>query len=179
MAGDVTTVARPYAEAVFARAKDAGQLDAWSETLTLLGSIVGNEEIALRIGNPNVPRERMRDIILDIAGADLLPQAQNLVKLLAENDRLAVLPEIGRLFEDLRAKEQGVRQVLVRSAYVLSAAEEKKLAEALKARLGTDVELTVEKDPGLIGGVEVRSGDLVIDGTVRGRLQRLANALQT
>ena len=178
MAGDITTIARPYAEAAFAAARQADQLDAWSEALELLAAIAGDASMASQIGNPNVPRERVRDMILDVAGDALPAQAKNLVKLLAENDRLAMLPEIARLFEVSRTEQRGIRQVCIRSAYAIDAEQQTALAQALKARLGADVELTVEEDPSLIGGLEIRADDLVIDGSVRGRLQKLATELQ-
>jgi len=178
MAGDITTIARPYAEASFAAARESSQVDAWSEALDLLAAIAGNEALADQISNPNVPRERVRDMILAISGDDLPVQAQNLVKLLAENDRLAVLPEIARLFEVLRTEQRGIRQVHIRSAFEMDKAQQQELAAALKARLGAEVEMTVETDPTLIGGVEIRADDLVIDGSVRGRLQKLATELQ-
>ena len=178
MAGDITTIARPYARAVFELARDTGQLDHWSDTLSLLAAIAGSEEMAHQIDNPSIPRERLRDIILDVAGDALSPQGRNLVKLLTENTRLAVLPEIARLFEEMKTAQQGLRQVHIRSAYAVGAPQQKELADALKARLGAEVELTVEKAPSLIGGVEIRAGDLVIDGSVRGKLQRLATELQ-
>lgn len=178
MAGDITTIARPYAEAVFARAQETGQVAAWSEALQLLGSLAANDEMASQIGNPNVPRERLRDILLDIAGSSLPAEVQNLVKLLAEHDRLVVLPEIAHLFEVLKTEQKGVRQVHVRSAYAMNAAQQKSLAAALKERLNATVELTVEKDPSLIGGIEIRADDLVIDDSVRGKLHKLATELQ-
>jgi F-type H+-transporting ATPase subunit delta len=178
MAGDITTIARPYAEASFAAARESNQIDAWSEALDLLGAVAGNEALAGQIGNPNVPRERVRDTLLAIAGDAIPIQAQNLVKLLADNDRLAVLPEIARLFEVLRTEQRGIRQVHIRSALEMDDTQRAELAAALKVRLGADVELTVETDPSLIGGVEIRADDLVIDGSVRGRLQKLATELQ-
>jgi len=178
MSGDITTIARPYAEAIFARGKDGGQLEAWSDALSLLATIVGSPDLMSQIANPNVARERLRNIILDVAGADLPREAQNLVKLLSENNRLGALGEIARLFEDLRAAQAGVRQIVIRSAYPLEPAEQNEIAAALKARLGEDVQLTVEQEPTLIGGLEIRAGDLVIDGTVRAKLRQLANDLQ-
>lgn len=178
MAGDTTTIARPYAEAVFDRAKETGQLEAWSRALTLLSSIAGDAAMAEQIANPNVPRRRLAELMLGVGGEALSGEAANLVRLLAENDRLALLPDIAALFESRKVAEQGVRQVHIRSAYALSAADQKALAAALEKRLGGEVALTVEKDTDLIGGVEIRAGDLVIDGSVRGRLQRLANELQ-
>ena len=178
MAGDTTTVARPYAEAAFARARESEQIDSWTEALELLAQLAANEAMAEQIGNPNVPRERVRDILLEILGDRLSAEAQNLVKLLADNDRLSVLPEIARLFEVLKTEQRGVRQVHIRSAYAVDAAQQKKLAAALKAKLNAEVELTIEKDKALIGGIEIRADDLVIDASVRGKLQKLAAELR-
>jgi F-type H+-transporting ATPase subunit delta len=178
MAGDITTIARPYAEAVFARARETGQIDAWSDALGLLAGVADSPEMAGQIGNPNVPRERLRDILLEIGGDQLSPEAQNLVRLLAANKRLSALSEIARLFEVLKTEQRGVRQVHIRSAYAMDAAQQNKIAAALRAKLNADVELTVEKDPALLGGIEIRADDLVIDASVRGRLQKLANELQ-
>jgi F-type H+-transporting ATPase subunit delta len=178
MAGDITTIARPYAEAIFARAQETDQVGAWSDALALLAALAENDEMARQIANPNVPREQIRDILLSIAGDEIPAEAQNLVRLLAANHRLAVIVEIARLFEVLRVRQQGIRQVHIRSAYAVNAAQQKSLAAVLKERLGAEVELTVEKDPDLIGGIEIRAGDLVIDGTVRGRLHKLATELQ-
>jgi F-type H+-transporting ATPase subunit delta len=177
MAGDITTIARPYAEASFAAAKESNQLDAWTEALGLVAAVAGNPQMADQIGNPNVPRERVRDLILEIAGDAIPEQARNLVKLLTENDRLVVLPEVARLFEVLMTKQRGIRQVRIRSAFDVDEAQQQMLVGVLKARLGADVELTVETDPTLIGGIEIRADDLVIDGSVRGRLQKLATEL--
>ena len=178
MAGDITTIARPYAEAAFAAARESNQVDAWSEVLDLLGTIAENPELADQIDNPNVPRERVRDMMLEIAGDAVPVQAKNLVKLLAENNRLVVLPEIARLFEVARTAQRGIRQVHIRSAYDMDETEQRELVAALEKRLGADVELTVETDPSLIGGVEIRADDLVIDGSVRGSLMKLATELQ-
>ncbi|MFZ1537813.1 MAG: F0F1 ATP synthase subunit delta [Chromatiaceae bacterium] len=178
MAGDITTLARPYAEAAFARAQESGEIPAWSNALNLLGALAGNPAMAEQIANPEIPRDLPRDMLLDLGGETLPTEARNLVKLLAENKRLLVLPEIAKVFEELETRNKGVRQVHIRSAYALDAQLQKLLAKMLKAKLNAEVELTVEKDTSLIGGVEIRADDLVIDGSVRGKLQRLASELQ-
>jgi F-type H+-transporting ATPase subunit delta len=178
MAGDITTIARPYAEAVFERAAETGQVDPWSESLAMLAGLVADPQLAIQIANPNCPRERVRDLILQVAGVGLPAELANLVRLLSDNARLAALPEIAALYEERRVAGQGVRQVLVRSAFPVDAAQEQTLAAALAKRFGAQVELTVEQDPDLIGGVEIRAGDLVIDDSVRGKLKQLSNALQ-
>lgn len=177
MAGELTTIARPYAEAIFDRAKESAQLDAWSGALGLLSAIASDPQMVAQIANPNVPRERVRDMILGVAGDALPNEVINLVRLLAHNARLAALPEIAALFEARREADQGVRQVLVRTAFPLDDDARQTIANALSRKLGGQVELTVEEEPALIGGIEVRAGDLVIDDSVRGRLQQLANAL--
>lgn len=178
MAGDITTIARPYAEAVFERAKETGQLDAWSEALALLTAVTSDPQLASQIGNPTVPRERVCDIILDVC-ADALPaEAVNFVRLVADNARFAAIPEIARLFEERRVADQGVRHVLIRSAFDVGADEQEALAAALAKRFGGQVDLTVETDSALLGGIEIRAGDLVIDDSVRGKIKQLANALQ-
>lgn len=178
MAGDITTIARPYAEAAFARAQESGAIPAWSGALNLLGALAGDPAMAAQINNPEIPRDLARDMLLDLGGETLPTEARNLVKLLAENKRLSVLPEIAKVFEELETRNKGIRQVHIRSAYALDAQLQKLLAKALKAKLNAEVELTVEKDTSLIGGIEIRADDLVIDGSVRGKLQRLASELQ-
>lgn len=179
MAGDLTTIARPYAEAVFDRAKETGRLDSWSEALRLLAAAANDPQVAPQIANPNVPRERIRDLLIEVCGEALPLEGANLVRLLADNGRLAAIPEIADLFEARREADQGVRQVLVRSAYPLGEAERRAIAAAMTRRLAAEVELSVEEDPELIGGVEIRAGDLVIDDSVRGKLKQIAHALQS
>jgi F-type H+-transporting ATPase subunit delta len=178
MAGDITTIARPYAAAVFERARETGQVAEWSDALGLLATIGNDPDMADQVGNPNVPRETVRDIILQVAGDALPAEAANLVKLLAENDRLVLLAELAVLFDGLRTAEQGLRAVRIRSAYALTKAEQQVLTSALSTRLGGSVDLTVEQDNALIGGVEIRVGDLVIDGSIRGKLEKLATELE-
>jgi F-type H+-transporting ATPase subunit delta len=178
MAGDSTTIARPYAEAAFDVARAANALDRWSEALNKLAAIVADPQVASQIGNPNLSDKALLDLIFGVAGEGLSAEVQNLVRLLAENERLVVLPDLARLFEARKTAAQGIRHIQIRSAYALSDDEQSRLKSTLKSHFGADVELTVEKDPSLIGGLEVRADDVVIDGSVRGRLQQLANELQ-
>lgn len=182
MAGDFTTIARPYAEAAFAIAQAEGALDTWSEALHRLGAIVSDPQARDLLGNPNVSRERRCELLLAVAaelqGAALSSGPSNLVRILAANGRLPLLPEIARLFEQRKTAAQGVRHVVVRSAFALEDADHLALIGSLKTYLGAEVELRVEHDEGLIGGVEIRADDLVIDGSIRGKLTQLANELQ-
>lgn len=178
MAGDTTTIARPYAEAAFEVAKAEATLDAWADQLALLGAIVEDPQVAAQIGSPNASSEQLRDLIFGVAGEGLSEHVQNLVRLLAQNKRLIVLPDIARLFAQMKTLYDGLRQIQVTSAYPVGDAERDELATRLKAHFGGEVDLTIEEDPDLIGGVKVRAGDVVIDGSVRGKLERLSNDLQ-
>ena len=178
MAQEKTTIARPYAEAVYGRAAETDKLDLWSDMLALLGAAASTPEVAELIANPLLPPDQVRELMLDIGGGHLSEEGQNLVKLLVDNDRLSLLPEIAALYERLKRERQGVLQVEVTSAYALNVAQKKALAEALKERLERDIEISAVKDPSLIGGILIRAGDLVIDGTVRGQLHKLANELR-
>jgi len=178
MAGDITTIARPYAAAVFERAQETNEVAGWSEALGLLAGIGNDPEFAGLIDNPNVPNEVAQDIVLKVAGDALSVEQGNLVKLLVENDRLALLPELSGLFEEMRTAQDGSRVAQVRSAYALTKAEQQELSAVLAAKLGGSIDMTVELDKSLIGGVEIRVGDLVIDGTIRGKLEKLATELE-
>ncbi|MCU7850672.1 MAG: F0F1 ATP synthase subunit delta [Candidatus Thiodiazotropha sp. (ex Monitilora ramsayi)] len=177
MAGEATTIARPYAEAVFARAEETGNLDRWADMLSFLSSVIEDETMAPVVGNPLIERNAMTEMLLEIAGEQVDDEGANLIKVLVQNGRLTLLPAINMLFEQLKADKERIIKAHVTSAYALQPAEEKLIADALKAKLGLDVTITSEKDPDLIGGVHIRAGDMVIDGSVRGKLQQLANEL--
>ncbi|MES9843566.1 MAG: F0F1 ATP synthase subunit delta [Candidatus Sedimenticola sp. PURPLELP] len=177
MAGDTTTIARPYAEAVFARAQESGKLDEWSGMLKFLAEAVNEPALAGVIVNPKVDQEALAGLMLDVCGDHFDEEGQNLVKLLVQNDRLLIAGEIDALYEELKAESEKVLSVHVRSAYALEADQEKQIADALKQKLGREITITSEQDETLIGGVHIRAGDMVFDGSVSGRLQQLANEL--
>ncbi|MCG7877316.1 MAG: F0F1 ATP synthase subunit delta [Candidatus Thiodiazotropha taylori] len=162
---------------MFARAEESGKLDVWSDMLSFLTSVVESQEMAPIVGNPLIEQDALVSLLLEIAGDNVDEEGGNLIKVLVENGRLNVLPEIDALFEELKADKERVSKVHVTSAFALDAAQEKLIAEALKAKLGRNVTITSEKDPDLIGGIHIRAGDMVIDGSVRGQLQQLANEL--
>lgn len=174
---ELTTLARPYADAVFARATQTDKLDVWSDMLALLATVVADDRVSALIGNPEFSAEQLSAFLIDIGGGRLTDEGQNLVKLLAHNDRVALLPEIAGLFETAKSEREGKVDVEVVSAYPVNAAQEQALADALKARLGREVNISSSEDKSLLGGVKVRAGDLVIDGSVRGQLTALANQL--
>lgn len=178
MAQENVAIARPYAEAVLNRARETNALDQWSDMLGLLSTLVQSPEIANLISSPKLSREQIQSVLLEIGGEHLNTEGQNLLKILIHNHRLSVIPEILVLYEQRKREIQGALQVQVSSAHILDATQEQALAAALKKRLQRDIEIQATQDPNLIGGVFIRAGDLVIDGSVRGQLQRMANQLR-
>jgi F-type H+-transporting ATPase subunit delta len=177
MAGDTSTIARPYAEAVFARASESGNLDGWADQLSLLAGLVSDPSLRRVIADPLFGREKLTGLLLEICGDKLDEEGGNLVKLLVQNNRLPVVPEMVEVYQKLKDESQQVLKVHVTSAFALKPAQEKNIADALKVRFGREITITSEKDPAIIGGVHIRAGDTVIDGSVKGRLQQLANEL--
>lgn len=178
MSGEQSTIARPYAEAVFARANETDKLDLWSDMLAFVAEVVNNQDIAPILGSSSIDRHTRTELLLDIVGGRVNEEGENLLKLLMQNDRVQVLPEISVMYEAMKAERAGAIDVRVVSAFALRAPQQKKLAAALKSKLGKDVNITSEKDSALMGGVIIHAGDTVIDGSVRGQLQQLANELE-
>lgn len=177
MAQESITIARPYADAVFARAKESNSLDQWSETLAFLGAVMSDAAMAGVVGNPKISRSDLYDLMNEIGGERFGDEAKNLLRLLIENGRLAIAPQIATQFEALMNQEKGILLVDVTSAYAIDDDQKQVLSEALKAKLGRDIEISTSEDPELIGGMRIRAGDLVIDGSVQGQLTKLANEL--
>jgi F-type H+-transporting ATPase subunit delta len=174
---DKLTVARPYARAAFAEARGEDRLAPWSQALRVAAQVVKDPRVEGLLDNPRVTAAELAELVIGIAGPDLGQHGENFVRTLAANRRLAYLPEISAQFEVLKDAAQGVADVTVTSAAALDAAEQKKLAAALEKRLKRKVRLHSEVDPGLIGGAIVRAGDLVIDGSLSTRLERIAYEL--
>ncbi len=177
MAGDALTIARPYADAVFARADETGTLDLWSEMVELLAAVVQDRGVASAISNPLFDRADLQSLLLEICGGHLSAEGQNMVRVLVQNGRLSVMPELATIYEKLKAERQRTMNVHVRSAYELMPAQEQQIIDALKRKLGLDVTIISECDPELIGGVRIQAGDLVIDGSIKGKIEQLANEL--
>lgn len=173
----ITTLARPYAKAAFNAAESAGQLGAWSKSLGLLGALVSEKKVAGFLFAPSRSTGEQAQALIDLCGAELEAKVQNFVQVLAANKRLALLPEIVQLFEQLKAEREKSVDVEVTSAFEVDAAAASQLAGVLKKRLQRDIKLTTNVDSSLIGGVVVRAGDLVIDNSVRGRLKKLAESM--
>jgi len=175
---ELSTLARPYAEAVFRMAQGENDLAGWSSRIATLAAIVSDSQVARLIADPAVSAERVAGLVIEVAGGDLGVLGANFVKVLAENDRLALLPEIGTQFETLKANAEGTLEATITSAQELTQAQIDDLVAGLKAKFNRTVNVQVAVDPELIGGAVIAIGDQVIDGSVKGRLQRMSFALQ-
>ncbi len=177
MTADKTTVSRPYAKAAFEEARTSGRLEEWSRGLAVAAEVVRDPRVAGLLDNPRVTPEELARLVTGIAGSQLGEVGRNFLLMLAQNGRLAYLPEIAARLEELKDEVEGVADVTVTSATPLDEVQRRRMSEALARRLKRQVRLHCETDPGLIGGAVVRAGDLVIDGSLRARLERLAYEL--
>ncbi len=143
---ELTTIARPYAEAVFKRAGETSNFPAWSDALQLMAAIATDESMAEVIAGAQFSRAELADLFNEVAGSKIDQEAKNLVKLLAENGRLALLPEIAAQYEVQRAEAEGSIDAEIISAYAVSDAQRSKVAASLKQRLGRDINLSVTID---------------------------------
>jgi F-type H+-transporting ATPase subunit delta len=171
---DRSTMARPYAKAAFRQAQADAQLDRWSTVLDRAAAGVADERVAALIGNPRVTPAQVAELVTSIAGENLGTEERNFLHLLADNRRLRILPDIARLFQVLKDEAEGTVDVTVTSAAAMQAGEREQIAAALTRRFGRKVRVHTEVDAALIGGAVVRAGDLVIDGSIRSRLERMA-----
>ncbi len=172
-----TTIARPYAQAVFSLANEQGKLKDWSEMLALAATVASNEEMAALIDNPSVARDQVVEVFLDVCGNRLTEEGKNLIKVLVDNGRLAFLPEIAALYEVERSNAEGTLVAEVTSAKALTDAQQTAIAAGLKKRFGRDVTLECKVNDSLIGGAVIRAGDVVIDGSVTAKLEKLSHQL--
>ncbi len=172
-----STIARPYAQAIFDQAVASKQLPKWSENLALASLVAQDEGMRSVIGNPRLSDAQLIDLFVGVCGDNFDDAAKNLVKLLVENGRLSVLPEIASLYEEYRAEAEKTVKAEVVSAYPVTSAQQNSIKKALKARLGREVELVCTTDNSLVGGAIIRAGDMVIDGSVTAQLQKLSHAL--
>lgn len=180
---DFSTVARPYARAIFDVAVEQDALDAWSRALAAAAGIAHESAARSFLGQPALRSAERAAFLADICAQvdDAKPLAEgvglNLLKVLAENDRISALGEISAQFEVLKSDRENRVKVTLVAAVDVDAAQAEKVSAALRQRLGREVELEVEVDPSLLGGAVIRAQDMVIDGSVQTRLKRLASAL--
>jgi len=174
-------VARPYAQATFETANEAGQLADWSDALHAAAAVVTDAQVAGLIGAPGTDTAKLVGLITDVSsqaaqGADAA-KLGNLIKLLAENGRLSLLPDIASAYDSLKADVENRVEVTLIAAKPVDDAQQAKITEALKQRFGREVSLAFELDENLIGGARLQADDLVIDGSVSAGLEKLATTL--
>lgn len=174
---EILTIARPYAHAAFLFADSHQALKEWSGMLEFLAAVAADPEMTELIENPRLTETQIAELFIGIGADRLDDNCHNFIRLLAENRRLRLLPEIAALFEiQRRDAEQSIRAELI-TAFPVTAAQQAAVTAALKQRLGREIELECITDATLLGGAIIRAGDLVIDGSVRGKLERLGNSL--
>ncbi|MGZ5052041.1 MAG: F0F1 ATP synthase subunit delta [Methylobacter sp.] len=174
---ELATLARPYAAAVFKRSKETGTIDQWSKNLAFMSAVLKDKEISVVVDNPKISKEELSSLMLDICHEQIGEEGANFLKLLVENNRLILVPTISELFEAYKAESEGYVDVEVATAYAFSKEEKQHFASALEKTLSKKVHMKVTVDKSLIGGVVVRAGDKVIDGSIKGQLQQLAKRL--
>jgi F-type H+-transporting ATPase subunit delta len=170
-------LARPYARAVFELASSKGELAQWSDQLALMAAVASNDAMRSLLDNPRLTRDDAANLMIRACGDDIGEGAVNLLKILAENDRLDQLPMINALFQQIRDEAEGTVHAEVLSAQPLSEEQKTAIASALKKRLGRDVQLNCSVNEDLVGGAVIRAGDLVIDGSAVEYLRQLSSAL--
>jgi F-type H+-transporting ATPase subunit delta len=174
---DKTTVARPYAKAAFEEARGEKRLGPWSDTLRVASTVVTDPRVESLLGNPRVTSSELAQLVIDIAGPELGDHGANFVRTLAENHRLAYLPEISALFDEMKDEEEKIVDVTVTSASPLDEGQRKTLTAALERKLKRAIRMQCHTDSSLIGGAVLQAGDLVIDGSLRTQLNRITYEL--
>ncbi len=174
---ELTTLARPYAKAAFEFARGEKDLQGWQSGLSQAASVSMDASIVVMLSSPSLTSVEKGKSFTDVCGDALNEKLSNFVGVLAQNNRLGLLPEIFELFELYKANQEKTVDVEIQTAFEMSTELEQKLGTALKAKLERDVELTTVVDKSLIGGALIRAGDTVIDGSARGRLAKLSEAM--
>ena len=176
---ELSTLARPYAKAAFEYAREHSALGDWSGQLTTAAAVAADDGMGAVLNNPSLTDQQQAQTLNDVCGDTLGAEMKNFVSILAANKRLALLPEIHSQFELFKAHQEKSVDVEVISAFDLAEATTEKLAGVLGKKLEREVKVSTSTDKNLLGGVLIRAGDLVIDGSVRGRLNKLAEAMNT
>ena len=171
------TLARPYARAAFEHARVAGELAQWQDALEQLAAVTRDNKVSVMLKSPSQTAQQRAENLAALIGDSLPASVVNLLMIMADNGRLSLLPEVAALFEQFKQAVESTVTVVVTSAYPLSDDETRVLSETMTSKLDRSVTLTSETDPSLLGGAIIRADDLVIDGSVRGRLDKLAGAL--
>ena len=175
---ELVTIARPYAQAVFRLAREGKALTAWSDRLQRLAAIAQDPEMAKVVGNPKFSAGQVAELFVSLTGESGNKELASFIGILAENERLGVLTQIQEIYEQLKSADEGVKDAIVTSAYPLDDAQLKNLMSQLESHFGSKLQLRVEVDAALIGGIKVAVGDQVLDASVRGKLDAMATALK-
>lgn len=176
---ELSTLARPYARAAFEYARDNKQLSQWGEQLATAAAVAADEGLEIALNDPSLTAEQQAKLLSDVCGDALDAEARNFIAVLAANKRLALLSEIYALFTQYKANHEKTVDVEVVSAFDLADTMRDKLAAVLGKKLERQVEVRTSTDKNLLGGVLIRAGDLVIDGSIRGRLNKLSAAMNS
>ncbi|GAA4650379.1 F0F1 ATP synthase subunit delta [Kistimonas scapharcae] len=176
---ELTTCARPYAKAAYEVASENSALQSWSDMLRTSAAVSENDKIRRVLSSPVLTSREQADEFIRVCGDSLDEKGQNFIRTLADNKRITLLPQIADLFDRFKAEQERTADVEVISAFALSQEQLDRLAEKLHNRLGREVKLRVLVDKSLIGGVVIRADDMVIDGSVRARLAKLADAMNS
>ncbi len=175
---DMTTIARPYAKAAFDFAVEKGQLDQWGQMLSFAAEVANNEQVH-ELLTSSMSADKLAEVFVAVCGEQVDEFGQNLIKVMAENGRLEALPDVCAEFLFLKQEHEKEISVEVTSATELSEQQKADISSKLETRLERKVQLNCSIDEALLGGVIIRAGDLVIDNSARGRLNRLSDALQS
>ncbi|MBL4580404.1 MAG: F0F1 ATP synthase subunit delta [Gammaproteobacteria bacterium] len=176
---ELITLARPYAKAAFETALEDSALDKWSYMIALSAAVSGETDVSIILSSPSLSSDQIADAFIGVCGDELDEKGKNFVGLLAENKRLVLLPEISLMFEALKAQQEMSVDVEITTAFEISSDVSSKLAQALKDRLKREIILSTKVDQSLIGGAIIRAGDNVIDSSVRGKLSKLAESMNS
>lgn len=174
---EISTVARPYAQGVFRLAREHDALAHWSDQLDLAAAFIADQQMTLVLGSPRMTGDQKAELVIEVCGDGLDEQARNLVRLLIANRRINLMPEIALQYRRLRADAERTVEARLVTAQPVDDAVRDRVADALAKRLERKVTLETAVDESLIGGAIVHAGDMVIDGSVRGRLTRLAGVM--
>jgi F-type H+-transporting ATPase subunit delta len=173
---ELATIARPYAEALFRVAK-SGNLAAWSDLVSEMAQVASHPDVKALANNPKLSDQQIVETFSSLLKSNVSPEAQNFIKMLAENGRLTLLPEIAEQFHALKNAQEGAADAEITSAFEMSDAQVKDLVATLEKKFGRKLNPSVAVDPALIGGVRVAVGDEVLDTSVRSKLQQMHVAL--
>ena len=179
---DFDTVARPYAKAIFELASEESSLQHWGDSLQVAAVVASDVDMQAMFQLPSMLANEHCELFLSVVSAvkdapKMSADFKNLIALLAQNNRLAALPSIATAFESLKQEAEGKIEVVVRTAQKLSEKQQTAMAKSLAKKLGKEINITTEMDESLIAGAIIRAGDMVIDGSARGRLDKLTTVL--